>query len=114
MSSRDQVVEAATAYLDSLVSHDPTGVPLHGDAWRRENGHDTGTGAEAIRDALRSEIMDVVKGYREVRWFVDGVEAVAFYLLEVEGGSEVLVAERFRVEDGLICEIEAVFDLSGQ
>ena len=114
MGSRDEVIQAATAYLDSLVSHDPTDVPLHADAWRKENGADTGTGGDAIRKALRSEIMDVVKGYREVRWYVDGPEAVAFYVLEVDGGSELPVAERFRVEDGLIREIEAVFDLSGQ
>jgi hypothetical protein len=45
-----------------------------------------------------------------VRWIVEGDQAVAFYdLLVTTSDRPVLIVERFRVVDGLITEIEAIF-----
>ena len=57
--------------------------------------------------------MHGITGYRDVRWFVDGDDAVAFYVLEAYGRT-IDIAERFAVRDGEIREIEAIFDLSGR
>ena len=54
--------------------------------------------------------MNVITGIRNVRWIVEGDEAVAFYDLDVTTSDRpVLIAERFRVVGGLITEIEAIF-----
>ncbi len=54
--------------------------------------------------------MKVITGIRNVRWIVEGDEAVAFYDLDVTTSDRsVLIAERFRVVDGFITEIEAIF-----
>ena len=111
MSQRDEVVAAAEKYLlHGLVEHDPSKVPLAPNAWRIELGRDTGSTGDAISRQLRSEIMNVIEGIRNVRWIVEGDQAVAWYDLDVSTSKKpVLIAERFRVEDGLIVEIEAIF-----
>jgi hypothetical protein len=115
-NSRACVIEAGGKYLAALVSHDGSGVPLAPDAQRTENGDNTGDGADAIRAGLESPVMDVIVGVRDVRWFVDGEHATAFYLLDSSTfppspahTATAHIAERFRVRDGLIHEIEAVF-----
>ncbi|MDZ4825170.1 MAG: hypothetical protein SGJ13_01755 [Actinomycetota bacterium] len=54
--------------------------------------------------------MQGITGYRDVRWFVDGENAIAFYVLEAYGMT-VDIAERFTVRAGEIHEIEAIFEL---
>jgi len=106
------VLAAAQAYLAALVSHDPSAVPLADDVWRIENGKPTGDGAEALRTSLASEIMHSVRGIDDERWFAAGDAAAVFYTLRARAGdADVLmrVAERFRVVDGQLVEIEAVF-----
>ena len=52
----------------------------------------------------------MITGIRNVRWLVEGDQAVAFYDLDVTTSDRpVLISERFRVVDGLITEIEAIF-----
>jgi len=54
--------------------------------------------------------MNVITGVRNVRWIVEGEQAVAFYDLDTTTSEKpVLIAERFRVVDGQITEIEALF-----
>ena len=110
---RESMIACATRYLDALVHHDGDGVPLAPTCTRTEQGRNTGASANAIRESLSSEVMQGITGYRDVRWFVDGDNAVAFYVLEAYGRT-IDIAERFAVRDGEIREIEAIFDLSGR
>jgi hypothetical protein len=110
---RESMIGCATRYLDALVDHDGDAVPLAETCTRTEQGRNTGTSGRAIRAGLSSEIMHGITGYRDVRWFVDGDDAVAFYVLEAYGRT-IDIAERFTVRDGEIREIEAIFDLSGR
>ena len=53
----------------------------------------------------------------DLRWYVEGEEAVAFYTLEIDPTAlgqadadlvQMPIVERFRVHDGLITEVEPV------
>ncbi len=111
MSTREAVIEAAEKYLfHGLVEHDGSKVPLAENVVRREQGHNTGEGREGLIEALSHEVMNVITGIRNVRWIVEGEQAVAFYDLDTKTSDKpVLIAERFRVVDGLVTEIEAIF-----
>ena len=111
MSEREPIIAAAEKYLfHGLVEHDGSKVPLAEGVTRIEQGHDTGEGRDGLIAALSLEVMNVIAGIRNVRWIVEGDEAVAFYDLDVTTSDRpVLIAERFRVVDGLITEIEAIF-----
>jgi hypothetical protein len=123
------MISAATTYLDALVSHDATHIRLAPNVVRTEEGHNTGTGAAAIIKSVSLPTFDEsIIDRRDTRWFVDkpGHEAVAFYILDV--GAEptpllpfirpttatgtVHLSERFKVDNGLITQIEAIFSIS--
>jgi hypothetical protein len=123
------MIAAATTYLDALVSHDATHIRLAPDVVRTEQGHNTGTGAAAIIKSVSLPTFDeAIIDKRDVRWFVDKPdhEAIAFYILDV--GAEpnpllpfvrptvatgtVHLSERFKVDNGLIHQIEAIFSIS--
>jgi hypothetical protein len=106
------MIAIATRYLDALVSHDGSEVPLAPGCRRTELGTDTGSSGDAIRVHLTTEIMHGITGYRDVRWFVEGDDVIAFYVLDAYG-TTVDIAERFRIHDGLIHEIEAIFTIKG-
>ncbi len=112
-STRQSVVEAAEKYLfDGLVQHRAEGSPFAPEARRTELGRNTGDSAEAIRKSLASDVMKVITGISDLRWIVEGEEGVAFYDLHTTTQeSPVRIAERFRVVDGLIVEIEAIFHM---
>jgi hypothetical protein len=110
-TSRENVVAACQAYLDALVRHDASRVPLAADCWRVENGADTGASGDAIAKGLESPIMQMVAGVDDVRWYVDADDAAAFFTLQVKAGERratCRIAERFRVRDGELIEIESV------
>ena len=111
MSTRESIIEAAEKYLfHGLVEHDGSKVPLAENVVRHEQGHNSGDGREALVEALSHEVMNVITGVRNIRWIVEGDQAVAFYDLDTKASDKpVLIAERFRVVDGLITEIEALF-----
>ena len=111
MSKRESIIEAAEKYLfHGLVEHDGSKVPLAENVVRIEQGHNTGDGRAALVASLSHEVMNVITGIRNVRWIVEADQAVAFYDLDVTTSNRpVLIAERFRVVDGLITEIEALF-----
>ena len=111
MSTRESVIEAAEKYLfHGLVEHDGSKVPLAENVFRHEQGRNTGQGRAGLIEALSHEIMNVVTGVSNIRWIVEGEQAVAFYDLDTTTSDRpVLIAERFRVVDGLITEIEALF-----
>lgn len=108
-----KVVEPACAYLASIVSHDGSKVPLAADAWRIEQGVNTGTSGPEIQESMSNDYFTTyVEGLRDIRWFVSSDEAIAYYVLDIQeapGIESTMLAERFKVEDGLITEIEVVF-----
>jgi hypothetical protein len=90
-------------------------VRLAPSAIRTENGSDTGDSGSQIAHALAtSPEYHIVKDVRDVRWFVDDNEAIAFYLIDAQVpgvGTQIAtvhLAERFKVDDGLITQIEAI------
>jgi len=107
------VVEPACAYLASIVSHDGSKVPVADKAWRIEQGVNTGTSGSEIKESMSNDYFTTyVEGLRDIRWFVSGDEAIAYYVLDIQkapGIESTMLAERFKVEDGLITEIEVVF-----
>lgn len=120
--SRDDVIAVCQTYIDALFSGDGSSVLLAPDAWRLENGRDMGDSGPAIQQLLTQMLGDgpkVVTGMEDLRWYVEGEEAVAFYTLEIDPsaiGTEnadaelvtMPIVERFRVHDGLITEVEPV------
>ena len=129
--SRECMIAAAKAYLDSIVTHDASKVPAHPNIKRTEQGRVTAVGEQALRDSQK--LQPDMDGHRNTRFFVDEKthNVIAFTLLRVTGGqadpnrktfftgrpeanqprppSTVHLAERFKVEKGLITEIEALF-----
>ncbi len=111
MKVRSAVIEAAEKYLfHGLVEHDGSRVPLAPGVVRIEQGRNTGEGREALIAVLSNVGMGMIAGVHNIRWTVEGEQAVAFYELEVTTSDRpVLIAERFRVVASLITEIEAIF-----
>jgi hypothetical protein len=110
--AREEVLAAAKAYVGALVSHDGVAVPLADEVWRIENGKVTADGADALRKSLESEIMHTIEGIDEASWFAAKDSAAVFYTLHARVGERDMfmrIAERFRVVDGRLVEIEAVF-----
>jgi hypothetical protein len=116
---RQTVIDAASAYLRALVSHDGRDVPFAPKAWRVENGHTSGDSGPEIAAALGLEIMHVITGVRDEEWFVEDDTAIVFYTIDVDLArlpgarpdgpvSAKRLGERFRVSAGLVAEIEAV------
>lgn len=113
MTKRAEIITAATRYLEAIVSHDPSEVPFAEHARRFEQGHPYGDTPDAIREALRASAMDVVIGMGTVRWIVEeeSNQAVAFFEVDLDQGGTCRLAERFRVRNGLIEEIEAILTI---
>ena len=124
--SRECMIAAAKSYLDSIVNHDASDVPFAPNVKRTEQGRVTGEGAADIRESQK--LQPDMDGHVNTRYFVDEStnNVVAFTLLRVTGRQEdpdrptfrgpgerdpftVHLAERFKVENGLITEIEAIF-----
>jgi len=109
---RATVLAAARAYVASLVSHDASEVPLADEVWRIENGRNTADSADALRSSLESKIMHTVQAIDDERWFAGGDGAAVSYTLRARVGDAdafMRIAERFRVVEGRLVEIEAVF-----
>ena len=125
--SRQCMIAAATSYLEGIVHHDGSKVLFAPDAVRTEQGHDTGKGEAILRAALLR--MPPMLGYRNTRFVIDreSHQLVYYTLLRLEvdgsraagnppppgstpaGPVTVHLAERFKIEHGLITEIEAIF-----
>ncbi|GAB2573286.1 hypothetical protein ISP15_04365 [Dyella jejuensis] len=115
-TSRTCVIAAATTYLNALVSHNAAQVLLAAGATRTENGVDTGdSGAQIANDLQTNPQFLLISGIRDVRWFVDGDNAMALYLIDTAVPltgvhvATVHIAERFQVDNGLITQIEAFY-----
>ena len=121
--SRACLIAAAKSYLDAVVTHEGSKVLLHPDVRRTQNGRTTAEGDAAIRASMAKE-PDMLP-HKNTRWFVDREQnaAIAFTLFIVQPtnadpqrpayssngkGATTHLAERFRIQDGVITEIEAV------
>ncbi len=108
---RAEMSSVVTKYLDALISQDGASIPLAAECWRSEQGKCAAKPAEGIRKSSTDPIMDGNSAYRDLRTWIDGDDVIAFYLLDISN-STVHIAERFRVIDGLIHEIEALYYLN--
>lgn len=106
-------IASARAYIDALVSHDASEVPLAADAVRYEVGVKTGRSGDHIRRSLeRGPQFRVVAGVRDLTATREGDTVRTRYLIDtVLFGLHPVVAEvseDFRVgSDGLVHRIDA-------
>jgi hypothetical protein len=122
--SRHCMILAATSYLDGLVHHDGSKVLFAPDIVRTEQGREQGKGEATLRARLDKE--PPILGYANTRFTVDEKthQVVYFTLLRLAADESqptpppgvkplppvtVHLAERFKVEHGLIEEIEALY-----
>src|SRR4051812_10603025 len=125
--SPECVVATAFTYLDALISHDAGSVRLSDDVTRTHNGHPGGvSGADQLRAVI---LLEPVAAHYNFRWVIDGNEAVAFYDMDVDlsrSGKTIddgfgpfaeqihtTIAERFRVRNGFIDQIEVYYSGGG-
>jgi hypothetical protein len=109
-------VATARTYLDALVSHQAAHVRLAPDVVRYENGVESMRGAAAMRRNLETfPLYKAIASLHDVSWIVDGNNAVAFYLLDVNAvpgvslhAATAHVSEWFHVQRGLITRIDVV------
>jgi|GEM_PF-753237 len=108
MTDRQAVIAAAEKYIvHGIVEHRPERVPFADDVVRVELGMVSGASADELRAMLRSDIYEAVLSVHDLRWIVEGEQAVCFYRQKVTFIPEPLhICTRFRVVDGLIKEIE--------
>ena len=101
------MIATAETYLQGgLVAHDAALVSLAPDCIRSENGWDTG-GTTVMSDYFPH--MTMCQGIRNLRWVVEGNEAVARFHLVVTGGFEVTITEYFQVGPAGITRIAPTF-----
>lgn len=124
--TRTCMISAAKSYLDALVAHEASEVPFAETARRTEQGTVTAVGEQALRDSTK--LQPDMTEHANTRYFVDEQtnNVVVYTLLRIPGTkddpnrktysdgrkpspSTVHLAERFKVEKGLITEIEAIF-----
>ena len=122
------MIAGAKSYLDALVAHDASKVPFAADAKRTEQGRITAQGEVALRDSTK--LQPDMTSHGNTRFFVDEKtnNVIAYTLLRIPGTkadpnrktyadklppqpSTVHLAERFKVVNGLITEIEALFTI---
>jgi len=123
-NSRRCMIVAATSYLDGLVHHDGSKVLFAPDIVRTEQGVERGRGEKVLRATLDRE--PPMLGYANTRFVtdLDTHQVVYFTLLRLATDESqpapppgakplppvtVHLAERFKVEHGLIREIEAIY-----
>lgn len=120
-TSREAVINAAECYIfKGLVEQKPDEIPFHDDCQRTELGMNTGRNADHLRELLNGPIYDMVEECYDLNWTVEGEQACVFYKQKLSFVEQpVLIATRFIVRDGLICEIDILFynhgmmDISG-
>lgn len=112
--SRSCVIATSQTYLAAITSHDASHVRLAPNVVRDENGIISARGAADMRHNLETyPLYKVITALHDVRWIVDGGNAVAFYLIEAnlapgvnQHAATAHVAEWFHVKNGLITRID--------
>lgn len=124
--SRACLIQTAATYVAALASSDASKVPLAPNVRVTKLAKPVSQGEAQVRAYLSREAPST--GYRNARYVVDEAtgEVAAFFLLGVElkeprasaaepdklnppGQMTIHLAERFRIEHGLITEIEAIY-----
>ncbi len=134
-NSRSCIELVAKSYIDALISHDGSKIPLSDNVRRTENALTNAKGPTEVRESFARTGM--VEGARDLRMYVDerGGEVVVLFLLDVDlkdsngGGSAttkagnteykvavtkpagtytVHEAERFKIVNGKITQIEII------
>jgi hypothetical protein len=123
--SRECMIAAAASYLEGIVHHDGSRVPFAPEVIRTEQGKITGRGATELRSSQAKELDSM--SYSNTRFFVDEKQHNVFYftLLRISAADSLTapgreprpstkpmtihLAERIKVEHGLITEIEAIY-----
>jgi hypothetical protein len=116
-NSRACVIETGNKYLDAVLSHDTSALPLAPDAWYLENCHQLGVNDLTIQALIQAPSTIVDLSHR--RWFVDGENAIAFYFVWTHPSGDPstpkqdqqanFYAARLRMDDGRIKEIEVIY-----
>jgi hypothetical protein len=123
-NSRRCMIAAATSYLEGLVRHDGSKVLFAPGIVRTEQGREAGRGEADLRARLDKE--PAMQGYANIRFItdLDTHQVVYFTLLRLATDASqpapppgakplppitVHLAERFKVEHGLIKEVEAIY-----
>lgn len=106
-------VQAAQSYIDALLSHDASSIPLADHVRRLENNKVNADGATALRHSLNKGAQyRLIRGIRDLSWFVAGNDVFAIYTVDAGLSTGTLASgrtfERFRIESGLITQIEIV------
>jgi hypothetical protein len=107
-------VQAAQSYIDALQSHDASSIPLADHVRRLENNKVNADGATALRQSLNKGAQyRLIRGIRDLSWFVAGNDVFAIYTVDAGLAATGSLAsgrtfERFRIENGLITQIEIV------
>lgn len=106
-------VQVAQRYIDALLTHDASQVPLADRVRRIENQSVNAEGAEALRRSLNKGLQyRLIRGIRDLNWFVAGQDVFAIYTVDAGLATGTLASgrtfERFRIENGLITQIEIV------
>ncbi|NEW39877.1 hypothetical protein [Nocardia cyriacigeorgica] len=116
MTSTDSPrVAVARAYLESLISHEPSAVRLTADAMRFENGERLGSsGPEILESLATGEQYKPLREIRDLRWHEWDSNVVARYLLDLETPEAVIatirITEHFLIPDDAIAAITVVFE----
>lgn len=86
MTTDDERIEIADAYLKALLSRDGASVPFHPKATRREAGLRTGfSGAHLTRSLNSGPQYRLVKGISDKKWSIDGDNVTVDFLIDVRG-----------------------------
>jgi hypothetical protein len=109
----DCKVKAAQSYIEALQSHDAANVPLADHVRRLENNKVNADGAQALRRSLNKGAQyRLIRGIRDLSWYVAGNDVFAIYTVDAGPSTGTLASgrtfERFRVDNGLITQIEIV------
>ncbi|MFE3293600.1 hypothetical protein [Rhodococcus sp. NPDC059234] len=110
---QDTASEAlARAYINALISHDPSAVRFAPDATRVEAGLKTGfSGPQMTRDLRRGPQYRVIQGVRDLVMSESGDVVSTRYLLDAGiGGTRLMtvsIDETFEISDGAIRRVVA-------
>ena len=114
---RTCAVTAASTYIASIATRDYRQTRLAPDVRRTQNAMTTATDAQGVRRNGQDPHPDAfITDMRDIRWFVDGENAIAFSVADTETyphagvhTATVHLAHRIKVVRGLMTEIEAVY-----
>jgi len=128
-NTRECLITAAESYLTAIVTNDGSKALFHPNVRRTQQGNEPGAPFIDVGEAVMRKSMDMepdMLPHRNTRYFVDEEQQTVIYftLLPTKASNAdpdresyevgdhdmtVHLAERFKIEKGLITEIEAIF-----